>query len=93
MELIFKDTSISRIEEILNMLVAVYNENWMKDKNQIMVATSMFINERINIIERELGSVDKTYLLIKVRTCFRMYRQLLTYTYHRTVLLTHNSYR
>lgn len=59
MELIFKDTSISRIEEILNMLVAVYNENWMKDKNQIMVATSMFINERINIIERELGSVDE----------------------------------
>ena len=58
-ELIFKDTSISRIEEILNMLVAVYNENWMKDKNQIMVATSMFINERINIIERELGSVDE----------------------------------
>lgn len=53
----------------------------------------MFINERINIIERELGSVDETYLLIKVRTCFRMYRQLLTYTYHRTVLLTHNSYR
>ena len=41
------------------MLVAVYNENWMKDKNQIMVATSMFINERINIIERELGSVDE----------------------------------
>ena len=31
----------------------------MKDKNQIAVSTSMFINERLGIIERELGNVDE----------------------------------
>ena len=40
------------------MLIAVYNGNWLKDKNQVMVSTSMFINDRLQIIEKELGSVD-----------------------------------
>jgi hypothetical protein len=41
------------------MLISVYNENWVKDKNQIAVSTSMFINERLGVIERELGNVDE----------------------------------
>ena len=31
----------------------------MRDKNQIAVSTSMFINERLGIIEQELGNVDE----------------------------------
>ena len=54
----FLDVSIQRAEEVLNTLIAVYNENWVKDKNQIAVSTSMFINERLGIIEGELGNVD-----------------------------------
>ena len=50
--------SIARAEDILNMLIAVYNEDVINDKNQIAVNTSKFINERLIIIERELGSVD-----------------------------------
>ena len=41
------------------MLISVYNENWVKDKNQIAVSTSMFINERLGVIEQELGNVDE----------------------------------
>ncbi len=52
------DKSIQRAEEILNTLIQVYNENWVKDKNQIAVSTSRFIDERLGIIERELGNVD-----------------------------------
>lgn len=52
------DVSIQRAEDVLNTLIAVYNENWVKDKNQIAISTSMFINERLGVIERELGNVD-----------------------------------
>ena len=43
----------------MSMLISVYNENWVKDKNQIAVSTSMFINERLGVIEQELGNVDE----------------------------------
>ena len=54
----FKDVSMQRAEDILLTHIAVYNENWVKDKNQIAVSTSMFINERLGVIEDELGNVD-----------------------------------
>lgn len=53
-----QDVSTQRAEDVLNTLIAVYNENWVKDKNQIAVSTSMFINERLGVIEGELGNVD-----------------------------------
>ena len=40
------------------MAIAIYNEDAINDKNQIAVNTSNFINERLIIIERELGGVD-----------------------------------
>lgn len=55
----FQDNSIARADDVLNTLITVYNENWVEDKNQIAVSTSLFINERLRVIERELGSVDK----------------------------------
>ena len=54
----FQDVSTQRAEDVLNTLIAVYNENWVRDKNQIAVSTSMFINERLGVIEGELGNVD-----------------------------------
>jgi len=58
-DLSLKDNSTQRAEDVLNTLISVYNENWMNDKNQIAISTSMFINERLGVIERELGSVDE----------------------------------
>lgn len=54
----YKDVSAQRAEDFLNTLIAVYNENWIRDKNQIAISTSHFINERLNVIEKELGEVD-----------------------------------
>lgn len=54
----FQDVSTQRAEDVLNTLIAVYNENWVNDKNQIAVSTSMFIKERLGVIEGELGNVD-----------------------------------
>ncbi len=55
----YKDVSLERAKDVLNTLVAVYNENWVKDRNRISVSTSEFIRDRLGVIEKELGSVDK----------------------------------
>lgn len=57
-DLSYQDLSIQCAEDFLNTLISVYNENWVKDKNQIAISTSQFINERLGVIENELGSVD-----------------------------------
>lgn len=54
----YTDVDIQRAEDFLNTLISVYNENWVKDRNQIAVSTSQFINERLQVIESELGHVD-----------------------------------
>lgn len=55
----YKDVSIQRAEDVLNTLITAYKESWMDDKNQITISTSMFINERLEIIEHELKDVDQ----------------------------------
>ena len=52
------DQSTQRSQALLNTLIGVYNEYWVRDKNQIAVSTSNFINERLGVIESELGNVD-----------------------------------
>lgn len=56
--LTFADQSPQRADDFLNSLIEVYNENWIRDKNLIAVSTSNFINERLSVIEGELGNVD-----------------------------------
>ena len=56
--LTFKDESTPRATDALNTQIAIYNEDAINDKNQIAVSTSNFINDRLIIIEKELGSVD-----------------------------------
>ncbi len=58
LKLSLKDSSPVRAEDVLNMLITVYNEEAVNDKNQVAVNTANFINERLIIIERELGGVE-----------------------------------
>jgi len=57
-DMVFADVSPQCAEDVLNTYISVYNENWVKDRNQIAVSTSDFINERLSVIQRELGTVD-----------------------------------
>ena len=59
-DLNYRDVNTQRAEDVLRMVINVYNENWIKDKNQITTSTNEFIADRLSIIEQELGSVDKT---------------------------------
>lgn len=52
------DSDIQRAEEILYSVIAIYNEQWMDDRNQVSISTNQFISERLNVIENELGNVD-----------------------------------
>lgn len=58
-ELSIEDVSVERANDILNYILVVYNQDWIADKNKIAVATSKFIDERLKIIEEELGDVDQ----------------------------------
>lgn len=53
-----KDNDVQRADDFLNTLIAIYNEKWVEQKAKMAIATSEFINERLNVIERELGNVD-----------------------------------
>ncbi len=53
-----RDTSPLRAADVINTLVAVYNEEALRDKNQVAINTADFINERLIIIENELGNVE-----------------------------------
>ena len=81
-ELAYKDILPQRAEDILNMIITVYKESWIEDKNLITVATSNFITERLGVIERELGDVDEnissyksSHLLPDVEAASNLYMQ------------------
>lgn len=65
--LALKDGSAARAEDVLNTLINVYNEEAVKDKNQVAVNTANFINERLIIIENELGGVESELETFKQR--------------------------
>ena len=53
------DVNTARADNVLSTMINIYNENWVKNRNQISVATNEFIKERLAVIEQELGHVDK----------------------------------
>ncbi|MDE7381496.1 MAG: polysaccharide biosynthesis tyrosine autokinase [Muribaculaceae bacterium] len=57
-ELTITSVSPQIASDFLNTVVSVYNQNWITDRNRVTVATNEFINERLAVIESELGNVD-----------------------------------
>ncbi len=52
------DWNAQRAADVINMLVIKYNEAAIREKNRVAVNTERFINERLAIIEQELGGVE-----------------------------------
>lgn len=67
-EMTITDTSVQRAVDILNWILKIYNQNWVQDKNRMAVATSAFIDERLEVIQRELGVVDQSIAEYMKRT-------------------------
>lgn len=64
-DLTYKDVLAKRAEDVINNIIIVYRKNWLEDKNQMTISTSHFITERLGVIERELGDVDKNISAFK----------------------------
>lgn len=54
----YSDTHIHRGKDFLNTLVALYNSDANDDKNEVASRTAEFIDERIQIINQELGTTE-----------------------------------
>lgn len=50
----------SRAESVLNSLIDAYNEVWINNKNRSAINTTEFINERLVVIEKDLGAVEES---------------------------------
>ncbi len=57
-DLEYKDISRHRAEDVLSKIIDVYSKNWIADRNQTSISTALFIADRLNVIEQELGEVD-----------------------------------
>ena len=53
-----KNSVLQRGQDFINQLLAVYNRNTNNDKNEVAQKTAEFIDERIQIISKELGSTE-----------------------------------
>lgn len=56
--LTISDTNIRRGQDFLNTLVTIYNDDANEDKNQVALHTAQFIDERIAVINDELGVTE-----------------------------------
>lgn len=54
----YNDTHVGRGLDFLNTLVALYNADANDDKNEVASRTAEFIDERISIINHELGTTE-----------------------------------
>ena len=54
-----KNSNIRRGKDFINKLLEMYNVNANNDKNEVAQKTAEFINERIGIISKELGSTEQ----------------------------------
>lgn len=52
------DGSARRAEDVLNALIQIYNEEWIDNKNEVALASSDFIDERLKSLTAELSEVD-----------------------------------
>ena len=59
------NTNIQRGQDFINKLMEMYNRNTNNDKNEVAEKTREFINERIKIIDEELGNTEEKLEVFK----------------------------
>lgn len=66
-QLAITGSQVSRSTDFLNKLVELYNEEGNNDKNEVAAKTAEFIDERIRIINKELGTTESQLASFKQR--------------------------
>ena len=95
----YEDQNSDRAEAILNTLIAVYEEEWQKDKVSDAAISTNFINERIQGIEQELSGLDTNIaqfrgknLLPDYEEAAKMYMKNVSLTYEAQVKVSNHLY-
>ncbi|MBO4905797.1 MAG: polysaccharide biosynthesis tyrosine autokinase [Bacteroidaceae bacterium] len=63
----YLDFSTAEAERILTLILTVYSEKWILDKQEIIRSTSRFIDSKLDLLERELDIVDDSISSYKSR--------------------------
>jgi len=66
-DLTYRDYSTIEATRVLTLIIQVFNEKWLENKNQITVNTSHFIDSRLKLLELELNEVDDSIAVFKSR--------------------------
>ena len=62
----FVSDSPEYAEAVLNAVIAVYNERWLNERNQLARNSAHFIDGRLDVIENELNQVDDSISVFKM---------------------------
>ena len=65
--LTYKDISTTQAEHVLLLVLNVYNEKWIYDKQMMIQSTSHFIDSKLEVLEKELNVVDDSISAYKSR--------------------------
>ncbi len=57
-DLTIHDGSVACADDVLNAMIQIYNEDWIISKNEVALASSEFIDERLASLSKELSEVD-----------------------------------
>ena len=95
----YQDQSEEKAELVVNTLISVYQNEWLKDKQSEADASSRFINERITRIEEELSGLDSNIAQFRGRNLLpdyeeaaKMYMKNATITYEAQVKVNNYLY-
>ena len=65
--LTYQDSSTSEADRVLTLILNVYNEKWIQDKQKAIQSTSHFIDAKLQQIEKDLNLVDDSISTFKSR--------------------------
>ena len=65
--LTYKDYSTTAATDMLNLIIQVYNDKWIQEKQVGIKNTSQFIDTRLQLLEEELNIVDDSISTFKSR--------------------------
>ncbi len=57
-QIALKDNDKNKIEDVINTLISQYKLDAIEDKNQVSINTTQFIDDRLQIITKELSEVE-----------------------------------
>ena len=66
-DMTYLDYSTTEASRTLELIIQVYNDKWLQEKQKVIQNTSLFIDSRLELLERELNIVDDSISTYKSR--------------------------